>query len=354
VTQVKPSEAGGDPAFDQTLKLTLGERLIADLVTPDGVDASKKVKTHRRGTFVERDPSGAGLSLTKHVLHEGDARELAWIADESVHLVVTSPPYWTLKKYNDHPGQLGDVADYEAFHDELDKVWRHCYRVLVPGGRLVVVVGDVCLARRRNNGRHLVMPLHADISVRCRKIGFDYLTPIYWHKIANASYEVENGSSFLGKPFEPNAILKNDTEYILMLRKHGGYRKPTEDQRRRSKMSKDEYNSWFKSVWTGLTGASTKKHPAPFPVELAYRLIRMFSFVDDTVLDPFLGTASTTLAAAQCGRNSIGNELDPNYFKMACDRVAAELSQQSLFPTQSATLIVQPAKPARSVRKVKR
>lgn len=128
------------------------------------------------------------------------------------------------------------------------------------------------------------MPLHADISVRCRRIGFDYLTPIYWHKIANASYEVENGSSFLGKPFEPNAILKNDTEYILMLRKHGGYRKPTDEQRRKSKMTKEEYNAWFKSIWTGLQGASTREHPAPFPVELAYRLVRMFSFVEDTVL----------------------------------------------------------------------
>jgi DNA modification methylase len=273
-------------------------------------------------------------------LYEGDARSLGWIEDESVHLVVTSPPYWTLKKYNDHPDQLGDVADYETFHDELDKVWKHCYRVLVPGGRLVVVVGDVCLARRRNNGRHLVMPLHADISVRCRRIGFDYLTPIYWHKIANASYEVENGSSFLGKPFEPNAILKNDTEYILMLRKHGGYRKPTDDQRRKSKMSKEEYNSWFRSIWTGLQGASTKTHPAPYPVEVAYRLVRMFSFVEDIVLDPFLGTGSTTLAAVQAGRNSIGNEIDPHYFGMARRRVAEALSQQTLFGGETPTLEV--------------
>jgi DNA modification methylase len=168
---------------------------------------------------------------TSHKLHLGDARNLNWIPDGSVHLVVTSPPYWTLKKYHDHPEQLGAVEDYESFMDELDKVWRHCYRVLVPGGRIVCVVGDVCLARRRNNGRHMVVPLHADIIVRCRRIGLDYLTPILWHKIASASYEVENGSSFLGKPYEPNAIIKNDLEYLLMLRKPGGYRKPTERQR---------------------------------------------------------------------------------------------------------------------------
>jgi len=309
----------------------IAERLYEDEITESPNSHSVKPVRRRKGTIIERAPDGEPFAPTRHVLNQGDARDLSWIPDNSVHLVVTSPPYWTLKKYNDHPHQLGDVADYEAFHDELDKVWRHCYRVLVPGGRLVVVVGDVCLARRRNKGRHLVMPLHADISVRCRKIGFDYLTPIYWHKIANASYEVENGSSFLGKPFEPNAILKNDTEYILMLRKHGGYRKPTENQRRKSKMTKDEYNTWFKSIWTGVTGASTKEHPAPYPVEVAYRLVRMFSFVEDTVVDPFLGTGSTTLAAIQTGRNSIGNEIDPHYFELAKRRIDAELAQRSLF-----------------------
>src|SRR5437763_1723139 len=169
-----------------------------------------------------QEPWPAPFDVTTHRLHVGDARDLSWIPDESVHLIVTSPPYWTLKEYNERPGQLGHVEDYESFLDELDKVWRHGFRTLVEGGRLVCVVGDVCVARRRNKGRHLVVPLHADISVRCRRLGYDYLTPILWHKIANASYEVENGSSFLGKPYEPNAILKNDVEYVLMLRKPGG------------------------------------------------------------------------------------------------------------------------------------
>ncbi len=206
-------------------------------------------------------------------------------------------------------------------------MWRHCYRALVPGGRLVCVVGDVCLARRKNQGRHMVMPLHADITVRCRRIGFDYLTPILWHKIANANYEVENGSSFLGKPYEPNAIIKNDTEYILMLRKPGGYRKPTDEQRQRSRLTKEEHARWFRSIWTDVPGASTRDHPAPFPVELAYRLVRMFSFVGDTVLDPFLGTGSTTIAAIRAERNSIGNERDPHYFALAENNVRQELVQ---------------------------
>jgi site-specific DNA-methyltransferase (adenine-specific) len=261
---------------------------------------------------------------TSHTLHLGDARDLDWIPDGSVHLVVTSPPYWTLKQYHDSPGQLGAVEDYDSFMDELDKVWRHGYRVLVPGGRLVCVVGDVCLARRRNHGRHMVVPLHADIVVRCRHIGLDYLTPILWHKIASASYEVENGSSFLGKPYEPNAIVKNDLEYLLMLRKPGGYRKPTERQRLLSKLSKDEHAKWFRSFWADIPGASTREHPAPFPVELAYRLIRMFSFVGDTVLDPFAGTCSTTVAALKAGRNSIANELDPAYFRLGVNRVKNE------------------------------
>lgn len=268
---------------------------------------------------------------TEHTLNLGDARAMDWIPDSSVHLVVTSPPYFNLKKYNDHPGQLGDIGEYEAFHDELDKVWTHCYRTLVPGGRLVVNVGDVCIARRGNGGRHHVFPLHADIAVRARRIGFDYLTPILWNKIANAKFEAEgNGGGFLGKPYEPNGIIKNDVEYILMLRKHGGYRSPTDEQRSSSRLTKVEQSAWFRPIWSDLTGASTKDHPAPFPIELAHRLVRMFSFTGDTVLDPFAGTGSTTLAAMKCHRCSIGNELDPEYFAMAQRRVMREIEQTQL------------------------
>jgi site-specific DNA-methyltransferase (adenine-specific) len=242
--------------------------------------------------------------------------------DESVHLVVTSPPYWDLKRYNEHPDQLGHIHDYEAFLTELEKVWRHLFRVLVPGGRLVCVVGDVCVARR-DFGRHLVFPLHADICVICRRIGFDNLNPIIWHKIANAAYEVQNGSKFLGKPYEPNAIIKNDMEFILMQRKPGGYRKPTDAQRKASKLTKEEFDRWFQQIWN-ITGASTKHHPAPFPLELATRLVRMFSFVGDTVLDPFCGSGTTMVAALKTGRNSIGVEIDPEYCRMTARYLKAE------------------------------
>jgi modification methylase len=258
---------------------------------------------------------------TEHDLRLGDARSVE-AAPESVHLVLTSPPYWTLKDYRQTDGQLGHVEDYEQFLDELDKVWERCFRALAPGGRLICVVGDVCLSRRRNNGRHTVVPLHASIQIRCRRIGYDNLAPIIWHKIANAAYEVENGSGgFLGKPYEPNAVIKNDIEFILMQRKPGGYRAPSLAARVLSVISESQHREWFQQIWQGLTGASTKNHPAPYPIELAERLIRMFSFVGDTVLDPFMGTASTNIAASRCGRNSIGMEVDPVYFEGARRRL---------------------------------
>ena len=265
--------------------------------------------------------------MTTHRLIRGDARQMSFIEDGSVHLVVTSPPYWTLKRYNDSDAQLGHVTDYESFLKELTKVWKEAYRVLTPGGRLVCVVGDVCLSRRQH-GRHVVVPLHADICVICRKIGFDNLNPIIWHKIANATYEVNNGTKFLGKPYEPNAIIKNDIEFILMQRKPGGYRQPTDKQRRSSMISKDDYDKWFRQFWN-ITGASTKQHPAPFPLELAYRLIRMFSFWGDTVLDPFCGSGTTMIAAMKCNRNSIGIEVDEEYCNIATNRLKDE--NQNLF-----------------------
>ena len=184
---------------------------------------------------------------TLHRFVQGDARNLGFIPDASVHLVVTSPPYWTLKEYIDSPGQLGHVKDYEEFLECLRQVWAECLRVLVPGGRLVCVVGDVCLSRREH-GRHLVMPLHADICVMCRRMGFDNLNPIIWHKISNANFEVSNGTKFLGKPYEPNAIIKNDIEFILMQRKPGGYRKPTEEQRDQSRMSREEFRRMVPAI----------------------------------------------------------------------------------------------------------
>lgn len=268
--------------------------------------------------------SSLRLVPTEHHLYRIDARRADFLEPGSVHLVLTSPPYWTLKEYRDTKGQLGHVKDYDEFLSELDRVWEICFRALVPGGRLICVVGDVCLSRRSNNGRHTVVPLHASIQEHCRKIGFDNVAPIIWHKIANAVYEVAGRGGFLGKPYEPNAVIKNDIEFILMQKKPGAYRQPALVTRLMSIISEADQREWFQQVWTGITGASTRHHPAPFPLTLATRLIRMFSFVGDMVLDPFMGTATTNIAAAQTGRSSIGLEVDPKYFDYALKRIREE------------------------------
>lgn len=313
--------------MEATTSLT---EFVANLVNDADLDTLLPTLARNERKTSEIDDFVRGLR-TKQVMALGDARRLEWIPDESVHLVVTSPPYWTLKRYNDGPGQLGHVEDYDGFLDSLDAVWGHCLRVLVPGGRLVCVVGDVCLSRRRNNGRHTVVPLHASIQERCRALGYDNLAPVFWLKIANAAYEAEGGGGgFLGKPYEPNAVIKNDVEYILMQRKPGGYRRPTREERVLSVISAVNYQAWFRQVWMDVPGASTKQHPAPYPVELATRLIRMFSFVGDVVLDPFMGTATTLAAAAAWGRNGLGVEIDPRYFGHARRRLAGEAG---LFPS---------------------
>lgn len=291
----------------------LGDRKADDVIPT----IARDVRAVRRIEAVVQQ-----MPTTHHLIH-GDARQATLLPEESVHLVVTSPPYWTLKRYNEHENQLGHVEDYEDFNDQLAEIWRNCHRALVPGGRLVINVGDVCLSRRKNNGRHTVVPLHATIQERCKAIGFDNLAPIIWHKISNANYEVQGGGGFLGKPYEPNAVIKNDVEFILMQRKPGGYRSPTRSERLLSIIPADRYQVWFRQIWSDVTGASTGKHPAPYPLELAERLIRMFSFVGDTVLDPFLGTGTTSLAAARWGRNSIGIELDRDYFALARKRMSA-------------------------------
>lgn len=295
----------------------------------------------------------APYDSTSHHIHQGDARDLSWIESESVHLVVTSPPYWTLKEYErGNADQMGDIESYERFLDELDKVWAECARVLVGGGRICCVVGDVCIPRKKG-GRHYVMPLHADIQVRARKLGLDVLTPILWHKIANGATEASgNGAGFYGKPYQPGAVVKNDIEYILFLRKGGGYRTVNQRQKELSMLSKVELQKWFRSMWTDVPGASTRNgHPAPYPVDLAERLVRMFSFAGDTVLDPFLGTGSTSIAALQSGRSSIGNEIESSYLKIARERIGQNARQQRLLGATQAIVHDDIISPARRVRK---
>lgn len=322
--------------FSQYLPMEVGE------IKNPRTDIPRMAKDYRITSSIEHAVSRIP---TKHSIYCGDARQMQEIVSESVHLVLTSPPYWTLKEYRNTPGQMGNIRDYEKFLEELDKVWKKCFDVLVPGGRLICVVGDVCLSRRKNSGRHTVIPLHASIQEHCRKIGFDNLAPIIWLKIANANYEANgNGAGFLGKPYEPNAVIKNDIEYILMERKPGGYRNPSISVRILSLIPAEKHSKWFRQIWSDITGESTKQHPAPFPLELAERLICMFSFVGDTVLDPFMGTGTTNLAAAIHGRNSIGYEIDPHYYKIAVNR----LRRETLNLFSNVTVIEQPSKSKRN------
>ena len=163
----------------------LRARLIADLPSNDAT--SEALGQLRRANEAYRTlPWPEPFDATRHRLHLGDACDLSWLPDESVHLVVTSPPYWTLKRYAHNERQMGAIEDYATFLQQLDEVWAECVRVLVPGGRICCVVGDVCVPRKRA-GRHFVMPLHADILVRARGLGLDCVTPVLWHKIANGA-----------------------------------------------------------------------------------------------------------------------------------------------------------------------
>lgn len=276
--------------------------------------AKDKELTKKIKSAVKKIPTSQRLIL-------GDSRKMGM---EDVHLILTSPPYWIIKDYEPIEGQLGLIKDYEEFLDEVDKVWRRCYDALVPGGRLVVVIGDACLSRGEYE-RHRVMPLHSSIQERCRAMGFDNLAPIIWYKIANINLESRRKGRFLGKPYEPNAIVKNDIEYILFQRKPGRYRSPDPAKRILSVIPQEEHHRFFQQVWTDIQGASTKHHPSPFPLELAERIVRMFSFAGDTVLDPFLGTGTTLLAAGLWGRNGIGYEIDPNYIKYSNRRLQGDL-----------------------------
>lgn len=241
------------------------------------------------------------------------------IASGSVHLVATSPPYANLKRYVEgNPDQLGHL-EYDDFLENMELVLQECFRVLVPGGRVCAVVGDVNVARR-NGGRHHVLPLSADLKVLGRRLGFDNLQGVTWLKVANIRLEASGSSRYLGKPNLPNGIIKNDTEHILFLRKPG-YRSPSATMEELSFIPDEEYARLFTPIWSDIPGASLRDHPAPFPLEIPKRLIRMFSFAGDTVLDPFAGTGTTSLAAMQLGRSSISFEVEPSYLPLLVTRL---------------------------------
>lgn len=280
------------------------------------------VKIAKDPNMVKRVEEIASGIKTKHTLYLGDSRDMHILPSGSASLAITSPPYWTIKKYRPVEGQLGVIEDYDLFVKELGRVWSEVHRLLTPGGRLIVIVGDVLLSRRIH-GRHEVIPLHADIQKQCTSIGFENLAPIIWYKIGNVSREVPGGGGMLGKPYQPNAIVKNDIEYILMFRKEG-YRQPSRVKMKLSTIPKSKFGSWFVQVWQ-LPGTQAKDHPAPFPLALVERLVRMYSFVDDIVLDPFVGTGTTMLAAGRWGRNSIGIDIDRKFIEIAWAQLRRKL-----------------------------
>jgi site-specific DNA-methyltransferase (adenine-specific) len=277
------------------------------------------------------NPWPSPFHKTLHALRLADARGLHHIKSNSVHLIVTSPPYFNIKAYESEAGgkQLGRIDEYEVFLDELTKCMTEWSRVLLPGGRACCVVGDILIPRKKD-GRHRILPLPADIMARAKKVGLDTLTPILWYKIGNRSNEAGGGSSgYYGKPYQPGAVIKNDIEHILMLRKPGAYRSTSMLQKALSMLQKEEMDAWQRPFWQDIRGASLRNgHPAPYPIEIAERLIRMFSFAGDTVLDPFCGSGSTAIAACRSGRNSVSSDVEQKYLEGTFARLKDEISKK--------------------------
>ena len=246
---------------------------------------------------------------THHKIVIGDSRKMDELQDESVHLVVTSPPYWQLKDYG-HKNQIGFNHTYEEYINNLNLVWNECYRVLQPGCRLCVNIGDQ-FARSVYYGRYKVIPIRTEIIKFCETLGFDYMGAIIWQKVTTTN--TTGGATIMGSfPYPRNGIIKIDYEFILIFKKLGFSPKPTSEAKALSKLTTSEWNEYFAGHWN-LGGEKQDKHLAMFPEELPKRLIRMFTFVGDTVLDPFLGSGTTSLAAKNLARSSVGFELNPDF-----------------------------------------
>jgi site-specific DNA-methyltransferase (adenine-specific) len=254
---------------------------------------------------------------TQHKIIIGDSRDMKEISDESVHLIITSPPYWQLKDYGEQ-NQIGYNDSYEEYINNLNLVWSECYRVLHKGCRLCVNIGDQ-FARSVYYGRYKVIPIRTEITRFCETIGFDYMGAVIWQKVTTCN--TTGGASIMGSyPYPRNGIIKIDYEFILILKKLGKAPKVSKEIKAKSKMTKEEWNEYFYGHWN-FPGETQKKHLAMFPEELPKRLIKMFCFVGDTVLDPFLGSGTTTLAAKNLNRNSIGYEINKDFLPAIKDRV---------------------------------
>lgn len=280
---------------------------------------------------------------TVHKIIIGDSRWMRELPDGSVHLVVTSPPYWQLKDYGIE-GQIGFNDSYEEYINNLNLVWRECHRVLHEGCRLCVNIGDQ-FARSVYYGRYKVIPIRTEIIKFCETIGFDYMGAVIWQKVTTCN--TTGGATIMGSfPHPRNGILKLDYEFILIFKKYGRSPKVDEASKEKSKLTVEEWNEYFSGHWN-FPGEKQDRHLAMFPEELPRRLIRMFSFVGDTVLDPFLGAGTTSLAAKRLDRNSVGYEINQEFVPLILDRVGVR--QNVLFGNASFE-IIKPDRPPHDFR----
>ena len=263
--------------------------------------------------------------MTKHNIIFGDSRSLNKLKNKSVHLIVTSPPYWQLKDYGSKD-QIGFNDSYEEYINNLNLVWKECNRVLADGCRMCINIGDQ-FARSVYYGRYKVIPIRTEIIRFCESIGMDYMGAIIWQK--TTTMNTSGGGAIMGSyPNPRNGILKIDYEFILIFKKLGIAPKPTKEQKEKSEMTKEEWTQFFSSHWN-FNGAKQMGHIAMFPEELPRRLIKMFSFINETVFDPFAGSGTTSLAAKQLGRNSIGYEINKEYAHIIREKLSNE--QSTLF-----------------------
>ena len=247
--------------------------------------------------------------MTEHKIVLGDSRSLNKIKDKSVQLIITSPPYWQLKDYGTED-QIGFNDSYEEYINNLNLVWKECNRVLADGCRLCINIGDQ-FARSVYYGRYKVIPIRTEIIRFCESLGMDYMGAIIWQKATTMN--TSGGGAIMGSyPYPRNGILKMDYEFILLFKKLGNAPKPTKEQKAASAMTKEEWSQYFSSHWN-FNGVKQLGHIAMLPEELPKRLIKMFSFVGETVFDPFAGSGTTSLAAKNLGRNSIGYEINKDF-----------------------------------------
>jgi site-specific DNA-methyltransferase (adenine-specific) len=254
---------------------------------------------------------------TKHKIINGDSRQMNELRDKSVHLIVTSPPYWQLKDYGTDD-QIGFNDSYENYINNLNLVWSECFRVLHDGCRLCINIGDQ-FARSVYYGRYKVIPIHSEIIRFCETVGFDFMGQIIWQK--QTTMNTSGGGAVMGSfPHPRNGIVKLDFEYILLFKKQGNAPKPTREQKENSVMTNEEWNTYFNGHWY-FNGAKQDKHLAMFPEELPARLIKMFSFPNETVLDPFMGSGTTALVAKKLNRNSVGYEINPEFIPIIKEKI---------------------------------